>query len=185
MRQFLIVLIAAFLLACTQKEHVQNSYDQTDSTLFEIVPMPHPEYVVYRFDSVLLDSIPSYNYSNRWDLDGDNKKDSLIFVGNGGAHLFFHLQVKLSSDHKLKDFPSIEIDMPYISSIDVLKKTGANPGLQFIVHDFDNDGIPEVYLNMHAPHNQIPTELKDLGITSSQILVDCSERNIEIKNFQF
>ena len=44
------------------------------------------------------DSSQTHNYSGNWDFDADGKADELYFIGNGGAHLYFHLRIILSSD---------------------------------------------------------------------------------------
>src|SRR5689334_20046456 len=89
----------------------------------------------------------SYNYSNKWDFDGDKRADSLFFVGNGGAHTYFYLRIILSSDGKQRDFKSIQIDMPYLISFEEL--TWGKNIVQFVVHDFNADGISDIYLNFN------------------------------------
>jgi hypothetical protein len=176
MRLFMLILFLAATLTL--------SYAQSDSAEFELVTPPFPEYVIYRYDPLLHDTIASYNYSNKWDFDGDKKNDSLIFVGTGGVHSFFYLKITLTTNNQTREFPFIELDMPYLTNFEDLKKNKDNPGLQFVVHDFDSDGIVEIYLNVYAPHKQIPAQLKRLGITSPQLLINCSRQKLEIRNFK-
>lgn len=40
----------------------------------------------------------SYNYSGKWDFDGDGHNDGLFFIGNGGAHAYYLPRLILSGD---------------------------------------------------------------------------------------
>src|SRR3954468_9577532 len=75
----------------------------------------------------------SYNYSNMWDLDGDDKSDSLYLVGNGGAHVYYFLRIKLSSQNTTQEFTSIQIDLPYVLKPEVLYEFGKTPAVQLAV----------------------------------------------------
>ena len=132
------------------------------------------------------DSSQIHNYSNNWDFDNDGKKDSLFFIGNGGAHLSYHLRIILSSDNLLRDFPFLILDMPYLGSINDLKKTkeGGYPTLpQFVVHDFDSDGIDEVYLNVDVSFSSLPKKWKKRGVNSSHIYLGYENKDLIIKNY--
>jgi len=173
-------LVLLLVLICD----VIISQAQTDSSDVESVSAPYSDKIVTWYDSSLQTAIASYNYSNTWDFDGDAKNDSLVFVGTGGAHAFYFLRIVLTSDNRLHEFSFIEIDMPYISALTDLKREGDNPAIQFVVHDFDADGIDEIYLNCCGPGSLIPEQLKKMGITSSRILIDCSPGKLVIKNFE-
>ena len=60
----------------------------------------------------------THNYSNNWDFDLDGKKDSLYFIGTGGAHLYYYLKIVLSSDNQPREFSFIETDFPVFTHID-------------------------------------------------------------------
>jgi hypothetical protein len=159
-------------------------FAQTVSSGLEPPSWPYSEYVVYRYDSTLQLKIPIYNYSNKWDLDGDNKNDSILFIGNGGAHTYFHLRIVLTKDNLIRDFPTFHLDMPYVGKIETLKEWGKHPGVQFVIHDFDSDGIDEIYLNIDNPFGSIPKKMKRQGLTSPYILIDFSENKLKVRNFE-
>ncbi|TNE54903.1 MAG: hypothetical protein EP338_05500 [Bacteroidetes bacterium] len=59
------------------------------------------------------DPVSSYDYSGKWDLDKDGQKDSLLLVGNGGAHAWYYPRLILSSNGRQYDYPHLLIDFPY------------------------------------------------------------------------
>lgn len=127
-----------------------------------------------------------HDYSGNWDLDGDKKPDSVYFVGNGGAHLYFHLVIVLSTDPERKDFPFLVTDWPLLEPVDKLKKEGGRfvPASfpKFVVHDFDKDSLPEIYLNTDTSFAPVPAIWKKRGVTSQHVLIDYSKK-ILLKNF--
>jgi len=106
----------------------------------------------------------SYNYSNKWDLDGDKRNDSVFFIGNGGAHVFYYPKIILSSNGLTREFPTVKLDMPYFTTIETLEKWKRNPGVQFVVGDFDGDGTQDIYLNFDNSFGSIPKAWRNQGI---------------------
>lgn len=152
---------------------------QTDSTKTEHVELPNAEYTVYQYDSVLQVDIITYQYSNLWDLDNDGIADSVSFIGNGGAHTYFYLEVWLSSSNEWTVYPTFQIDMPYLNEMDTI-----NEITQFTVFDFDKDGKDEIYLNIDNPFGSIPEKLKTAGLTSKQILFEVENNKLIIRNLK-
>ena len=133
------------------------------------------------------DSTQCYNYSKIWDFDGDKIKDSLFFIGNGGAHLYFYPRIILSSTNKTIDFNSFWLDMPYphLKKDSIIK----HPAIQFSVDDFTGDGTYEIYLNIAAnngyPYHPYPDEWKKLGISTTYILIDFINGLAVLKDYDF
>lgn len=172
-----LILITVLIL------NMVASYAQTDSLSNDGPPLINEEYAEHHYDSTLKVEILTYNYSNKWDLDGDGKNDAVLFVGNGGAHEYFHLRIELSSKPTISDFPGIEIDMPYY--VEITKNENWDKKVaQFVVSDFDNDGLKEIFLNIGNPGDFIPEDLKEKGITSSHVLIDYEEGQLWLRNFE-
>jgi len=161
---------------------IQISYAQTDSVDADIPGWINRKYMQDIYNPETRSVNASYNYSNNWDLDGDNKKDSLFFIGNGGVHTYFYLRVMLSSDHVVRDFTFIQLDMPYLQDKKLLEKYGRNPGIQFVVSDFDKDGIPDLYLNFNNSFGYIPKSFWRKGITTKCILMNFSGSKLKVRN---
>ncbi|UII22845.1 FG-GAP repeat domain-containing protein [Fulvivirga ligni] len=149
---------------------------KAQNTTYETIPLPEAEYAVYLYDSNLLTDRLTYQYANKWDIDNDGTMDSISFIGNGGAHVYFHLEVKTSSDNIWTRFPTFYIDMPYLFK----EMTDIT---QFLVMDFDNDGVDEIYLDIDNPFGSIPEILQKEGITSNQLLIEFEDGKIRVKNF--
>lgn len=98
-------------------------------------------------------------------------------------HTYFYLRVVLSSDHLVRDFTFIQLDMPYFQDKKLLEKYGKNPAIQFVVNDFDENGIPDLYLNFHNAFGSIPKALWRKGITTKYILMSFSGSKLKISNY--
>jgi len=171
---FIIVIVKLLSIElAAQDHHVPNSYKETYDTRFPTLK--------YSYDSLS----QTHNYSGNWDIDGDKKPDSLFFVGNGGAHLYFHLRLQLSSENKARDLSYLVSDFPVLDSIGHLKKVyGKSPYYPvFVVHDFNNDGMLEIYLNTDIKFAPIPAKWRRRGVTSRSILISYQKKDILIKNF--
>jgi len=162
-----IFLISSSYAQSADSEKTSNSFeDLVDSNIH------------YTYD----ESTQTHNYSGNWDLDGDGISDSLFFIGNGGAHLYYHLKVVLSKDKKPQDFEFLMLDMPVLSNITELKKSSLLfPS--FVVSDFDADGLYDVYLNFDVTFSSIPGKWKKLGLSSRRVLVQYKNRSLIIKDF--
>ncbi|MBL0051819.1 MAG: hypothetical protein IPP29_10080 [Bacteroidetes bacterium] len=128
---------------------------------------------------------PSYNYSNLWDIDGDKKNDSIYFIGNGGVHTFYYLRLILSSSGVPKDYTFLELDMPYISEKKLLDEFGKNPAVQFVVYDFDNDGVVDLYLNFSASSIKVPDSWRMQGVTTKCVFMHFTKGKIKVSDFKF
>ncbi|GAA0188734.1 hypothetical protein GCM10009122_47920 [Fulvivirga kasyanovii] len=128
-------------------------------------------------------STQTHNYSNNWDFDGDKKTDSLFFIGNDGAHLYFHLKIILSSNHKTYNFPSLNSDMPFTDTIDEFYTSESPLFPSFIAHDFDSDGRDELYFKNDKDFSPLSPEWINRGITSSYLLLDFINGELALTNF--
>lgn len=166
MIQFPLILIG-------QTDHVSNSYKRNYDIRYPTLK--------YFYDS----TTQTHDYSGNWDFDGDKISDSLSFVGNGGAHLYFHLKLTLSTERRAIDYEHLVSDFPVLDSIDHFKKVyGRSPIYPvFIVHDFNNDGRMDIYFNSDIKFAPIPKHLKRKGGTSRHILISYEKKDIVIKNF--
>ena len=99
-----MALSLAYMYSYAQDSLVVNSFE---STYRQSQPS-----LKYSYN----DATQTHGYSGNWDLDGDGKADSLYFTGNGGVHLYFSLNIVLSSDNKLRDYNFILLDMPVLGS---------------------------------------------------------------------
>jgi len=157
----------------SQSDHIPNSFKKRYDSLFPALK--------YSYDP----ATQTHDYSGNWDFDGDKKLDSLFFIGNGGAHLYFHLRLKLSSEDIIRDFRYLVSDFPILDSISRLKRMyGENSNFPiFVVHDFNSDGKMEVYLNTDINFVPIPSKWKKRGVTSRSLLISYQMKDIVIKNF--
>ena len=153
-------------------------FAQTDSV--SIINKPNAQYI---YNSQTRSSNLSYNYSNKWDFDGDKKMDSLYFIGNGGAHAYFYLQIILSSDGLTRSLPTVQIDMPYPATAEALKKSSKNPGVQFVVSDFNKDGNEDIYLNFNNPFGVIPKSWKNKAVKTKHVLLSFIGNKINVKDY--
>ena len=126
-----------------------------------------------------------HDYSGNWDLDGDKTPDSISFIGNGGAHLYFYPRIVLSSDKKIRELSFIVTDLPILASPDLLKKQLDKNALfpKFVAEDFTNDGITDIYLNTDIKFSDIPREWKKKGVTSRHLLITSGNKDLVVKNF--
>lgn len=113
-----------------------------------------------------IDSSQTHDYSGNWDLDGDGKKDGVLFVGNGGAHLFFHLRLVVGD--KVWNLKWVEVDMPMLG--------------EFVVDDFDGDGRKEVYIRL-GKDAEVPKEWRKKGVKVGSLEIKCKEKQLSIRNF--
>jgi hypothetical protein len=127
-----------------------------------------------------------HNYSGNWDIDGDGKADSVYFIGNHGAHVYYHLRIKLSTIKKVTDFDFISIDFPLLESLTFFKKNGrAGASIpQFVVGDFNQDTKPDIYINLDVEKTTIPVVWKSKGVTSRHLLLHFNHHRLIIENFK-
>lgn len=133
------------------------------------------------------DSTQTHNYSNNWDFDGDGKTDSLYFVGTHGAHLYYYVSIVLSSNHQTKNFEFLELDAPYLGDLDLSMRSIFDPNEispQFIVNDYTNDGLMDIYVHLNEHPANYPKKWKRKGLTSNQILITYEKKHLALKNFR-
>lgn len=140
---------------------------------------PQAEYIQYIYNPYTKSKNLSYNYSDIWDFDNDGKKDSLVFIGNGGAHTYFYLCVKFSNEKITRNFPGVQLDMPYLTAFkDTIKKT---PAIQFIVGDFDQNKTMDIYLNFNNDFSTIPIAWEKAGIKKKRVVLSFKNKQLAIK----
>ncbi len=129
----------------------------------------------------------SYDYSDLYDLDGDGKKDSLLFIGNGGAHVYYYLKIVTSSDQKTWAFPTAQIDFPYPETKQKLTKKASACFPQLMIDDLDGDKKDEIYLNfyedLYDDSYQIPTEWKKQGVKSKRVILNFEKGKLLVKDY--
>jgi|GEM_PF-2680232 len=146
---------------------------------------PSDTNVNYRF--VDNDTVQIIDYSQNWDFDGDGLKDSLTFIGNGGAHLYYYLRIRLTSDNKVRDYKYLNFDCPRLESFSKLQQSFKNNRSplypQFVVYDFDSDGKDEIYLCFDNSRLPIAKKWQRRGVTSRNILMKYVNKDFIINNF--
>ncbi len=151
-----------------------------DST---VVPNPYARYEAYIYNRQTKSKNLSYNYSNIWDLDGDDQKDSVYFLGNDGAHTYFYLRIILSSNNLQKDFMSAKIDIPYLPDTVSLEKLKRNPAVQFVVKDFNRDNIPDIYLNFDNNFSAVSGDWRKRGIRTKHVVISFKRGVVRVKDY--
>ena len=157
---------------------LQQLNAQTDSVAF-----PYSEYTQNIFNPETKTFNLSYNYSNKWDIDGDGKFDSVYFIGNGGAHTYFYLRLKLSSEKKERDFPTVNVDMPYISSPEDLMKIPKSPAIQFVPFDLDKNKVFDIYINFNNTISHIPKSWSENGVTQKRVVLYSKNGKLKVRNY--
>ena len=168
---FFIVLSICFACANSKK----MNQDEMPSNSFENRFKNSTTHYAY------FEETQTHDYSNNWDFDGDGKFDALHFIGNNGAHLYYHLNVGLSSEKEKRSYTWLFTDFPLLESFDTfLKYTNA---VNFVVHDFNDDGLEDIYLNCEENGYTVLSDAqKALGLTTYRIVISF---NPVIKDFTF
>ncbi len=172
------VFISIILFSCT------GEHEEKDTLIPEIeeVQVPNEEYASYRYDSTLQTEILIYQYDYVC-IDQDEIMDTICFIGNGGAHQYFHLQIKLTSQaDSIYEFPSLMIDIPYPDydeEIPIIEEDYP----QFLIDDFDEDGDYEIYLNVDNPFGSLSEELKSKGLSSKRMIIDFDQNGLTFSDY--
>lgn len=165
-----IFLVILFATACKMEE--ENKEVQKEVEVEEGIDL-------FEFDSIAAASIAYRQYR---DLDGDGIDDEIYFEFTGGAHCCYYMSLELSSKDSLLSYP-FEMDGGYLLGV------GDNSSDQFQIKDFDNDGLPEIYMEIHAYNGEIsPLELewtRDYGITTSHIIFDYIDGVMEVRDYDY
>ena len=75
--------------------------------------------------------------------------------------------------------------MPVAGNINELSKPGGDTAYlpQFVVGDFDGDGISEIYICLDHTGWDIPDKWKKRGVNSRHLLLKYEKGNIIVRNF--
>lgn len=159
----------------TQLEAPSNAFANSFATKFPGLK--------YSFDEVR----QVHNYSGNWDFDGDGNADDLFFIGNGGAHVYFHLRMKLTSENTIRDYEYILSDFPFLETFDDLRgRSGQFQGL-LVVHDFNGDGVMDLlirnngYIRTDGVY-EVPKALKAKDVLSPDIVFCLERKKLVIKD---
>lgn len=165
-----IRIVFAMLFSCT-------------NVLYAQADMPGAAYAQNIYNPETKSVNLSYNYSGKWDFDGDGKKDSLFFIGNGGAHAYFYPKLILSKDGSTRIYPTVLLDMPYFNNKVQLEKFRKNPAVQLIVDDLDKDGITDIYFNFDHSSGAIPKTWRRKGIHTKYVIVSFAGGTLKCNNY--
>jgi hypothetical protein len=170
-----LLLFAATTVAWSQQDIPSNSFEDS-------YKKTNPA-INYTYDSLR----QIHNYSNNWDFDKDGKPDQVYFVGTGGAHLYYFLQVILSTDNLVRNFSFIQSDFPVLPSDEQLSKPDFNPatGLtQFAVFDYDNDKSKDIFINLDNSSFDVEKPiLKKKGVKTNLVIITFKNGKTIFKDF--
>jgi hypothetical protein len=158
----------------------------TISNFFFSNPYQHPyfifkskEVINYKYDR----AAQVLDYSGNWDFDKDGQKDGLLFIGTGGAHLYYYLRIVLSSDSMARNYTSLNLDNP------ILHIQEGNPKMdpvnllhQFTVLDIDNDVQEEILLLLDRFSRGSPW-LNKQGIDSDSVVVRFESKEVSFFDY--
>ena len=129
------------------------------------------------FDSTAGASIA---YRQNRDLDGDGLDDEIYFEFAGGAHCCYYMSLELSSKDSLLFYP-FEMDGDFTLGDD------DNSPDHFQIRDFDNDELPEIYMEIYTDNDEItPIKLewtRDYGITTNYIIFDYINGVMDVRDY--
>lgn len=174
------LIVGLFSITAAAQSDTSSTGDA--NSFYQKLYKPSDAHILYSYDH----STQTLSYSGNWDFDGDAKMDSLFFIGNGGAHLYYYLRLKLSSENKVRDLSFLLLDMPVLGTINDLKKSDKDPDLfpPFVVHDFNADGIDEIYLNFDIKFSPIPKVWQKKGVTSRCVVLKYANKQVVIRNYR-
>jgi hypothetical protein len=174
-----LLLITAIVLSSNFLVGQIDSTAQDDDYTYEPILNPYPEYTQFKYNTELQDSVLTYQYPDFWDFNDDGINDSLAFIGNGGAHQYFHLEIRLSGQNNWLRYLSLTIDLPFLS----LEEDIGEFFPQFLVRDFDGDTRPEIYMNLDNNFARISNKIRRKGVHSNRLILDFEGDRIVIKDF--
>jgi hypothetical protein len=114
------------------------------SNSFEKVLHQSFTYLHYHYDSLS----QTHDYTGNWDFDQDGISDEIRFIGTGGAHVYYYLQVVLSSNKKTQSFPFIQSDFPMLTATDtsLFDRTPAG----FVVAAYGPNRAPAIIVRLDS-----------------------------------
>ena len=123
----------------------------------------------------------SRNYLENRDFDGDNLSDFLYFDYSGGAHCCYTMSLKLSTLEDTLHYP-FEMDGGYGFGI-----VDGSQYDQFHVEDYDNDGLPEIFMMISSYNGEKYPVLKEwtqeYGFSTNYILFDFKNNAVSITDY--
>ena len=165
-----IILLSA--ISCTDDQ--PNEPKPEEDKTFEVPPFTFDDdFKNSKINYSYSENPETHDYSNNWDFDGDGKKDSIRFVGEGGAHQQYFLSLKLSSHPKPIEYEWIYNDMPVLSSFEFFPTGPAEEHEMhwFVVDDFNNDGIKDIFVNVNASGYHLPRKFEEYGLNEKEIVL--------------
>jgi hypothetical protein len=128
-----------------------------------------------------MDTLPYFINNSNWlvkyDIYGDNLKDTISFDYSGGAHCCYMIQIKLSSDNNERSFP-FELDGGYLAGVDSTQPE------QFNIFDDDNDRLPEIFMKIQTYNGMIypiPKKWKRLySIKTNYIIIEYIDNRLVV-----
>lgn len=128
-----------------------------------------------------VDETETHDYSGNWDFDNDGTEDSIQFVGNGGAHLYFSLVVKLSSDSENQKFEWLSTDFPLLQAVDSLEKYEESEFslVNFVVSDFNGDQIDDIFIRLDRT-SSVPEKFNHLDAENRKFIISFDQKLNEL-----
>lgn len=182
MKRFLRAGIGTLLLSGAFAVQ-SDAQDENASGSFETMYRHTHPGLIYSYDA----AAQVHNYSGNWDFDGDGQKDSVLFRGNGAVHVYYYLDIVLSSGRNTRNFPGLAFDQPFLASVTDLEQSGREgmPALlQFVVHDFDHEGNPDLYLNFNPDFSRPPHAWKKQGIHAGPVILAYKNRHWTVRSYK-
>jgi hypothetical protein len=177
---YLMRLNLIIILVCLSTVQSKSQHEIPTNSLEKIYKQRNAS-INYNYDN----ATQTHDYSGNWDFDSDGMNDGLLFIGSGGAHLYFSLKIILTSQKTAVAYPYIELDTPLLADNEVLKTVNYNPLTtynQFAVYDFDKDGTSDIFIHLDQPTKN-SKELQSQGITSENILLTYNNGKFKIRNY--
>ncbi|HEX2627785.1 MAG TPA: hypothetical protein VHM26_02195, partial [Chitinophagaceae bacterium] len=155
-------------MASSQEDSTSNSFAATYSKT-------HPD-LKYVYDV----AHQTHDYSGNWDFDKDGKTDDVLFVGTGGAHIYFYLRIVLSSDKVVRNYTHLNLDFPMLPGVEELSQP--NILNQFTVVDANLDGHNDILISLDK-FSLGSNWLKKHHLSSNTILITFKGTNIAFRNY--
>jgi hypothetical protein len=129
----------------------------------------------------------THDYSGNWDFDGDGVLDNLKFIGTGGAHLYYYLEITLSTIEAKQSFRFLTSDFPILGTALALHDTLNSEKFifpKFVVEDFDGDHLPEIFIHLdQQSFVASQTLLAQRGVTSARLILKWQGKAWCLNNF--
>lgn len=124
-----------------------------------------------------------------WDFDGDSISDSIMLIGDHGAHVHFYPIIYLSAHQSTYSLKGFWLDMPYPEESKSALLGRAYEFHQLVIDDFNGDDRPEIYLKIDdltykSMGKEIPEDLKEKGVYFNRIVLTFSRDKMFIYSFE-